>query len=59
MFAAAVASAGALIMMWDKAKVIGIVAVVAFVLLAMMVAINRYNTAGQKQVSTDGEDLGS
>jgi Mn2+/Fe2+ NRAMP family transporter len=58
-FAAAVASAGALIMMWYKAKMIGIVAIVAFVTLAVMVAINRYNTARQKKVSTDGEDRDS
>ena len=55
-FAAAIASAGALFMLWDKAKVIGIVVVLAFILLAVMVAINRYNTARQKKVSTDGED---
>jgi hypothetical protein len=52
-FAATVASVGALIMLWYKAKVMGIVAVGAFVFLAAMVAVNRYNTARQKQTSEE------
>jgi Mn2+/Fe2+ NRAMP family transporter len=47
-FAASVASVGAVYMIWVKAEWKGIAAVVAFVFLAVCVAINRYNSARQK-----------
>jgi hypothetical protein len=43
--AAGVSSAGALIMMWEKARGAGIAAVIIFVFLAMLVSINRYNSS--------------
>jgi Mn2+/Fe2+ NRAMP family transporter len=68
--AAAAASIGALYMIWIKssdaeakgvtgAPYIAYGTVIAFVMLAVMVAINRYNTARQKKVSTDGDDRDS
>ncbi len=47
-FAASVASVGAVYMIWVKAEWKGIAAVVAFVFLAVCVAINRYNSARQE-----------
>ena len=41
--AASVAALGSIYMIWVKARYYGVAAVTAFVLLALMVQLNRYN----------------
>ena len=58
MSAAGVASLGALNLIWIKTQGLGIAAVAGFVLLAMTVAINRYNTArSDRRYPDDREEV--
>jgi hypothetical protein len=52
--AATVASVGAVYMVWDKAKWIGIAVVAGFILLALMVQINRWNEARYGGAGVEG-----
>jgi len=47
LIAASTASVGAVYMVWIKAKAVGVAAVVAFIVLAIMVGANRKNSAKQ------------